>query len=1021
MSSPNKPNQYMPIPYVNYGGTQMLRPPYVAENVSLYGFVVKADMGAMQKMLDNRLNLPSGGEEHFEPAGPFVIIAFNKLEKMYSQNPPDRGKGWFSEQECAIWMRVIDCKRERSLWFHPYIFVDDSYAMALGREVYGFPKAFGWFQIPDDPATAKTMSMETLVLPVFSPNTRGVRAELIRATKTAESGDETKEFETAIELGAELMGLLGGENGMFDEAEVVCNSVVDMVLREEPMVFLKQFPTPDVPGIACYQAIVECQAQATKVDRISLVPGEWQIDITAAASHPIALDLGLSGDRIQSALQFFVGFDMVVGLGTNVWTAQTDPPKAQPKRIAILGGGVGSMATALELTSDKNWQSRYDITVYQMGWRLGGKGASGRGVNNRIQEHGLHIWLGFYENAFRIMRQVYDENKANRPPGSPLREWDEAFKKHNLVAVTDRTPNAAGTKWEVWPFLFPDTPGTPGDGTQLTLWQAIMYLIEGLLKVYVDSEFHKRGAFAIMRPGFTPDILPIAHIELAHVFALRIDGDRQKQSQADHDELAKQLVTFRESVRQRIQPDLDAGVSNSRYLFEIIDLAVSLGSGLLFGGYLLDPGKLDTLDEEMQSWLKKQGASPIASEVKQSAILRALYDLVFAYVNGDAEQPSFEAGVAVRCILLIVSYKGGIFWKMQAGMGDVVFGPMYQVLKSRGVKFEFFHRVSGLDLSPSGMSVDAIHFDVQATLKHPEEGYDPLVVCENLPSWPAEPQYDQLVEGEALQKGGYDLESFWTTWVNPGSKTLRAGIDYDQIVLGISLGALPFLFSEPEKLPQRFQLMLKNVQTVRTQAMQLWVNRNLEQLKWTQGDVVLDSYVDPLNTWAVMDQLIERESFPAGSVLGIHYFCGQMEGGIPPREDVNAPAKALDELKAAAAEFKLNGLPFLWPGMNDPEYKVVSEFLRVNIDPTERYVLSVAGSTNFRLRADESGLTNVVLAGDWTRNGLNAGCVEAATISGIQASNAIQGRKLNDGIDGPVSEWSQSEAGAPPIAGVAVN
>ncbi len=50
----------------------------------------------------------------------------------------------------------------------------------------------------------------------------------------------------------------------------------------------------------------------------------------------------------------------------------------QPQRIAILGGGVGAMTAAFWLSSGDNWQDRYQIDVYQMGWRLGGKGASGR-------------------------------------------------------------------------------------------------------------------------------------------------------------------------------------------------------------------------------------------------------------------------------------------------------------------------------------------------------------------------------------------------------------------------------------------------------------------------------------------------------------------------------------------------------------------------------------------------------------------------------------------------------------------
>ena len=54
--------------------------------------------------------------------------------------------------------------------------------------------------------------------------------------------------------------------------------------------------------------------------------------------------------------------------------------------------------------------SRERATVAQVGWRLGGKGASGRNPDRgqRIEEHGLHIWLGFYANAFRLLRACYE-------------------------------------------------------------------------------------------------------------------------------------------------------------------------------------------------------------------------------------------------------------------------------------------------------------------------------------------------------------------------------------------------------------------------------------------------------------------------------------------------------------------------------------------------------------------------------------------------------------------------------------
>ena len=63
-------------------------------------------------------------------------------------------------------------------------------------------------------------------------------------------------------------------------------------------------------------------------------------------------------------------------------------------KVAILGGGVGGMTAAFELTATPELRERYDVTLYQLGWRLGGKGASGRNAraHDRIEEHGLHVW-----------------------------------------------------------------------------------------------------------------------------------------------------------------------------------------------------------------------------------------------------------------------------------------------------------------------------------------------------------------------------------------------------------------------------------------------------------------------------------------------------------------------------------------------------------------------------------------------------------------------------------------------------
>jgi len=100
------------------------------------------------------------------------------------------------------------------------------------------------------------------------------------------------------------------------------------------------------------------------------------------------------------------------------------------QKIAILGGGIAALGTALELTSTPNWQDNYEITVYTLGWRLGGKGACGRNqaYRDRIEEHGIHLWMGFYENAFNVMRHVYAEcTQKNLMPGTPFTDVTQAF------------------------------------------------------------------------------------------------------------------------------------------------------------------------------------------------------------------------------------------------------------------------------------------------------------------------------------------------------------------------------------------------------------------------------------------------------------------------------------------------------------------------------------------------------------------------------------------------------------------
>jgi uncharacterized protein with NAD-binding domain and iron-sulfur cluster len=214
--------------------------------------------------------------------------------------------------------------------------------------------------------------------------------------------------------------------------------------------------------------------------------------------------------------------------------------------------------------------------------------------------------------------------------------------------------------------------------------------------------------------------------------------------------------------------------------------------------------------------------------------------------------------------------------------------------------------------------------------------------------------------------------------------------------------------------------MVDHVETTATQALQVWLREDDRALGWLHPGVTVSAYEQPLHTWASMPQLIDVECWPAGEGPGsIAYFCGSLRAPDPPEEDWRAyVAEQRASVRATAIELLEKRLAHLLPatsaggsfrwellcgrnGHSGPD-AIDSQFFLANVDPSDRYVRCVPGSIAYRLRPDESGYDNLVLAGDWTDNGLNAGCIEAATISGLQAANAVLGRSRSYRIAGPL-------------------
>jgi uncharacterized protein with NAD-binding domain and iron-sulfur cluster len=706
------------------------------------------------------------------------------------------------------------------------------------------------------------------------------------------------------------------------------------------------------------------------------------------------------------------------------------------QKIAILGGGIGSLATAAELTNDPNWQQNYEITVYQMGWRLGGKGASGRNlkIHNRIQEHGIHLWMGFYENAFHMIRQIYAEAHTKiLVPTSPFTDARKAFTPMNYTPMMEQV----GKEWKLWPLNWPPSnefPGEPERFDQCEQPPTPLGFLNIILEKSIDFLDGHKGEHPILTTlykdlashlseavGFVPELPSHAEPEGDHTLLHRIEAfakllpeDVSQHKRDAHLELVKSIKWFSENLAKLVYGLIEED-DDLRRLFIILDTALATLVGMIDDNVLQD-GFMAIEGYDMIEWLKKHGC------VKpDSAITLGMYDACFGYENGDPNKPRMAAGSTLYGALrLMFTYRGALMWWMNAGMGETIMSPLYLVLKNRGVKFKFFHKVTALHLSSDKKAIDSVDLEIQATT---DDEYSPLFQgIDGIPVWPTEPLWDQIKEAADIQKCvNQDLESWWTDWHGPQSiqtGPLKRGKDFDLLVLGISLGAHKYICKELIDSSSKWKDSVDNVGVVRTQGLQLWMNRSLAGSGWSHPRGILSGYVEPFDTWSDMSDLIAREMWsPAQNVQQIAYFCNAYpddeqakfsDPTYPEKEREKVMRSARGFLDGAALKIFSNAGDPANPGKFNDEFLVnclndtkqgdpaqtnfQTQFFRCNIDPTELYVLSLPGSAQKRLLSHDSDFDNLYLAGDWTFTDLNIGCIEAAVISAKMASRAICGK-----------------------------
>jgi uncharacterized protein with NAD-binding domain and iron-sulfur cluster len=705
-------------------------------------------------------------------------------------------------------------------------------------------------------------------------------------------------------------------------------------------------------------------------------------------------------------------------------------------RVAILGGGMSGLSAAYELSRTPELRARYDVTVHQMGFRLGGKLASGRNPRAalRNEEHGLHVWFGFYENTFRLAREIYESWQS--PVDCPFASiWD--FLKPQRHSVLGHAVDGA---YRTVGVHFPRSLDTPGDGRALP---SFLGLVTGVLDAaraiagLVSSDagrtttprprlrgvvFPERDAAIFARPGeMDPALVETLHRRLD--LLARFLSTRFTEMPGDvRARLAEHTHRLLSTAHPKISRTLDRITRKDaarRPLHYFVDTTLAFLRGLTnpADGIYVD-GDLDRVsDRDLRAWLIENGCRVESAE--KSPWIAAAYDSSFQFLGSDRARPAFEAGTAARyAIRGYLLYKHAPGYVVDAGMGEAIVAPMYEVLKERGVRFAFFHRLERMELSADKKRLARLHFVEQARVRG---AYDPLFTHQGLRCWSTEPDWSQLEGGEALRARGVDFESRWSPPADDRPLSLVAGVDFDVAIVALPLGSIRAdadgrtPCAEWMDAVPAVRAAAEGINLMTSVAAQLWFDRDMPDLGWDRRPAVI-GWAPPLGIWCDMTPTIEHEDWPAEAApLSVAYLCGVGATGaeLASSADRDARDRARREaLSAITAQLEEHGAA-MWPGAATPDgsfdwsvlhdpaggvgaERLAAQLVKVNAEPWDLCDGAQPNAFRVRLAAHESGLDNVALAGTWTKTSVATAAIETAVMSGLAAARALgaEGRTI---------------------------
>ena len=349
--------------YVEHGGLASPPGPLKCQDATIWGFWVRADKDALARECERVFERPSGGAVRCDPVAPAALLLFARLGQVSSLSWPYTQVGNVPERETAVLVpvvvrsrraprplpaprrrfpnRIAELTRVRFAAFVTYMFLDNPMSIAAGREIYGYPKNWGWSTFPDDAQTPPegqparppdvplgSLALDAFAIPQFAPLAMPARHRLLtlHPAEPCAAPSAGARRVVALNSAAELAqwsrqrvaGTAGGSRRLNEAASRILARWLPPLAVSQ--LFIRQLRAAGGGLGADFQQILTAPATVTRWNGAVTLP-RHELTIGHLDSHPISDDLGIEDGHTLA--EFRAQFDFSVGPATSLWTARS--------------------------------------------------------------------------------------------------------------------------------------------------------------------------------------------------------------------------------------------------------------------------------------------------------------------------------------------------------------------------------------------------------------------------------------------------------------------------------------------------------------------------------------------------------------------------------------------------------------------------------------------------------------------------------------------------------------------------